>query len=128
MIEGIEHLYEQIAESIQDSIPEEWATAKMEAVFYPDGSQYLGEYTRKSDGVARNFTTDLGGERAFRELRKLFRNAEQPLWGRARFEMTSDGQFSMKWEYNDCDDEGYAKFDEEVELRNSEDRHRRLTT
>lgn len=127
MIEGIDQIYERIAESIQDSISEEWATATMEAVFYLDGSQYIGEYTRASDGVARSFTTDLRGERAFRELRKLFKEAGKPLWGRASFELTSDGKFNMKWGYEGCDDDGYAIFDEEIELRKSEERHRRLT-
>ena len=127
MIPGIEPLYQQIAESIENAIPEDWNTAKMDAVFFPDSSQYRGEYTRASDGVARSFTTTLAGERAFREIRKLFKESDQPMWGRASFELQSKGKFNMKWGYDDCDENGFARFDEEEELRRSEERHQRLT-
>lgn len=127
MLEGIEHIYEKIAISIQDSIQEEWENATMEAVFYPSAIQYTGEYTRASDGVARDFKTDRRGERAFRELRQLFKDAGKPLWGRAIFELTSNGKFNMKWGYEGCDKDGNAIFDEESELRKLEERHRRLT-
>ncbi|WP_417388318.1 immunity protein YezG family protein [Gimesia sp.] len=127
MIEGIERFYQEIAESIQDAIPEEWATARMDAVFYPDGSRYFGEFTRKADGVARSFTTNRQGERAFREIRKLFKNAGQPLWSKASFELNAEGKFDMKWEYDDSDENGYAIFDEEREKKEFEERYKRLT-
>jgi hypothetical protein len=127
MIPGLEPLYQQIAESIENAIPEDWNTAKMDAVFFPDGSQYTGEYTRASDGVARGFATALAGERAFREIRKLFEESDQPTWGRASFELQSNGTFNMKWGYDDCDGNGFARFVEEQELRRSEERRQRLT-
>ncbi|MBL8816783.1 MAG: hypothetical protein JNL58_12185 [Planctomyces sp.] len=58
----------------------------------------------------------------------LFKGAGKPLWGRASFELTSNGKFNMKWGYEDCDNDGYAIFDEAIELRKSEERHRRLTS
>lgn len=127
MISGIEPLYQQIAESIEDAIPEDWDTAKMEAVFFSGSSNYTGEYSRASDGVTRSFTTTLPGERAFRAIRKLFKESDQPMWGRASFELQSNGTFNMNWGYDDCDAEGFAIFDEEEELRRSQERHQRLT-
>ena len=81
MIPGIELLYRQIAESMQDAIPEEWATAKFEAIFYSDGSTYEAEYTRKGDGLARGFQPANAGARAFRHIREQFKEAGEPLWG-----------------------------------------------
>lgn len=128
MIEGIDQIYETIATSIRESISEAWINATMEAVFYPNAIQYTGEYRRASDGVARAFKTDRRGERAFREVRQLFKEAGKPLWGRAIFELTSDGKFNMSWVYEGCDKEGNAILDEAIALKKLEERHRRLTS
>ena len=48
MIGGIEPLYQQIAESIQEAIAEEWTSAKMEAVFYSRWQHLFRRYTVKS--------------------------------------------------------------------------------
>ncbi len=127
MIDGIEPFYQQIAESIEEAISEKWTTAKMDVVFFSDASEYTGEYTRAVDGVARGFATTSAGERAFRELRRLFKECAQPAWGRACFELQANGTFNMKWGYDDCDENGFAGFDEEEKLRRIEERHQRLT-
>ena len=128
MIEGIERINQQIAESIQEAIPEEWDTAKMEVIFFPGSSTYLGEYTRKADGKARGFATTRSGERAFRELRKKFREAGKPVWGKACFQIQSSGKFNLQFGYEDCDENGNVLFNEEEELRKAEERHKRLTS
>ena len=51
MIEGIEALYQQIADSIVEAIPESWSTAKVEAIFFADSITFEAEYTRKGGGV-----------------------------------------------------------------------------
>ena len=127
MIEGIELFYQQIAEAMIESIPEEWSSATFEAFFYPKSSSYEGEYTRKADGVARDFPPASGGCRAFRQLRKKFKDAGKPLWGRASFVLQADGTFNMKWIYDDCDHEGNTLFNEERELWRREERRKRLT-
>ena len=127
MIEGIEQFYQEVADSIQDAIPEEWVTARMEGVFFRDRILYFGEDTRKADGVARSFPTNFQGQSAFREIRELFENSGQPLWGRASFELNAEGKFDMKLDYDDCDEDGYAIYDEERESKEIEERHRRLT-
>jgi len=127
MIDGIDVLYQQIADAIDHEIPDEWTTARIDVAFFPDHSQYTGEYTRTSDGVARDFPISLSAGRAFREIRKRFKEAGKLLWGRACFEIDSSGRFEMHWDYEDCDEDGNAMFDAETEMKKSEERHRRLT-
>ncbi len=128
MISGIEPLYQQIAESIQEAIPEEWATAKMEAIFYPGSSTYFGEYTRLADGRLRDFGTSRSGEQAFREIRKKFKEAGKKPWGQVAFELHSDGRFNMKLGYDGCDENGDTIFNEEEERKRHEERRNRLTS
>jgi hypothetical protein len=127
MIDGIEPFYQRIAESMAAALPEEWSAAKFEAIFYPDCSVYEAEYVRQTDGVARSFEPTNDGPRAFRELRSLFQQAGQQVWGRATFELAPDGTFNMRWGYDDCDTNGHCPFDEDEELRRREERHCRLT-
>lgn len=126
MIDGIEAFYSQIADSMTEGIPEEWTTASFEAIFFSDSSIYEAEYTRLSDGKTRSFLT-VNGDRVFRQLRKKFKDAGKPLWGKARFELRSDGTFNMNWTYEDCDLEGNTNYDEEAELQRHEARQIRLT-
>ena len=127
MIEGIESLYQQIAEAIQEAIPEEWTSAKMEAIFYSDSSDYFGEYTNQADGKQRSFATAMVARRAFRELRKKFKASGKPLWGRACFELEPSGKFNLRFGYEDCDENGDTPFDGEKWLKRQEERRKRLT-
>lgn len=127
MVEGVEAFYQQIAESMIEAIPEKWSSAVFEAMFFPDGSTYEAEFTRKFDGKVRSFLPKDGGDRAFRQLRKKFKDAGKPLWGKARFDLRPDGTFNMKWGYEDCDEEGYLKFNEEAEFQRQEARSLRVT-
>lgn len=127
MIEGIETLFQQIADSMIDAIPDSWSEARFEAIFYPDSSTYEAEYVRRSDGRARSFQPTSSGSRAFRQIRALFQQAGKPVWGQACFELRVDGTFGMTWGYENCDGDGNTRFDEVEELRRHEERHRRLT-
>ena len=128
MIDGIESFYRRIAKSITEAIQEDWVTAKMDAIFYSDGSTYFGEYVSEADGKARDFGTTSDGEREFRSLREEFSQTGQPLWGQACFELRSDGKFSMQFGYNNCDQNGDTNFDEEEELKRFEERRKRLAS
>lgn len=127
MIDGIEDLYQQIAESMRGAIPEDWITAKFEAIFYPDGSTYEAEYIRKMDGGVRGFQPTSSGSRAFRQLRKKFKESGQQLWGRACVELHIDGKFNIQWGYDNCDQNGDTVFDEEKEIKRHEERRNRLS-
>lgn len=127
MVEGIEAFYEQIAEALIEAIPEEWSAASFESIFYPEGSVYEAEYTRKSDGTIKGFQPASSGSRSFRQLRNKFKEAGKPLWGKARFELWPDGTFNMRWDYDDCDRDGNALFDEDQERRRHDARRIRLT-
>jgi hypothetical protein len=126
MIEGIEPLYQKIAESIEATIPESWQTAWMEAVFYPNSIGYTGDYTATDGGKLKSYATGTPGEIAFRELRELFRNAGQPVWCRAQFEIRSDGKFTMDWNYDDSDENGDARLNEDNFLKEKKARRDRL--
>src|SRR5688572_17856022 len=108
MIPGIEPLYQEIAEAMTATIPEEWATATFEVIFYSQSIPFEAEYTRRVDGVARSFLPAASGRRAFQQLRQRFKDAGKPLWGRASFELRADGQFNVNWDYDNCDGQGNA--------------------
>jgi hypothetical protein len=128
MIDGLEPLFQQIAESMLATIPEEWAIAQFEAIFYADSSTYEAEYTRRSDGKARGFQPAGEGSRAFRQIRARFKAAGKPLWCRASFQLHPDGSFNIQWGYDGCDENGNAPFDEEEVIRRHEERHNWLTS
>lgn len=127
MIEGIEAFYQRIAESMTEAIPEPWSAARFDAIFYPNSSIYEAEYVRLADGKIRDVLPTNDGDRAFRELRKLFKQAGQRVWGQASFELRPDGTFNMRWGYENCDANGNTRFDEDEELRRHEKRRLRLT-
>jgi hypothetical protein len=97
MIPGIEVFYQRIAQSMIDTIPDDWSSAVFEAIFFAEGSTYEAEYTRMTDGKARSFLPNDDGDEAFRQLRKKFKDAGKPFWGKARFELYPDGTFDMQW-------------------------------
>lgn len=127
MIEGDAAIYSRIAQSMSEAIPEEWSSAKIEAIFYSDSITFEAEYIRRADGKVRTFATTLDGDRAFRELRKSFKSSGQPVWGSACFELQPDGKFNVKWGYDNCDGNGDTVFDNEQYLRRHEERRKRLT-
>src|SRR5262249_52738512 len=127
MIEGLEPMYDSIAESIHEAIMEPWNEAKMVAVFYADSITYFGEYTSAADGRLKDFGTLREAQRAFREIRKRFREAGKPLWGQATFELKSDGKFNIKWGYDNCDENGDTRFDDENYKKQDEERRKRLS-
>ena len=127
MIDGIDQYYQQIAQHIENAIPDNWETAQLVATFFPQCSEYLGEYKRKPDGVERGFPVNNATGKIFRQLRKAFKESGKPPWGKAVFLLNESGEFKMNWLYDDCDENGNQIFDEEVERKKSMDRVDRLT-
>jgi len=116
MVENIEQLYQTIADLIVDNVPEEgWVDAKVKAVFHPGSISLRSDYMSTSRGGRRSFDSDKGFEmfQAFRDMRKLFKDAGKPLWGRAVFYLEPDGKFKMDFDYDDCDENGNAIYDSE---------------
>src|SRR5215208_3561139 len=109
----METLYQEIAESMAERIFEPWVTAWMDAIFFPGSMFYSAEYAAPEGGKHKSFATDIVAERAFEQIRESFKRAGKPLWGRARFELHANGKFKMDFAYDDCDEKGFAKFDEE---------------
>ncbi len=127
MVDGVEPLYRKVAESITGKIRDPWSTAWVDAIFYPDQIFFSCEYVSNAGDKHKSVATDIEGERAFRKIRELFRLAGKPLWGRARFELHADGKFKMDFDYDDCDESGFARFDEEKELQRMREMRERLT-
>jgi len=115
MIDGIEPFYRQIAEAIQEAISEPWQTAVVEAVFFSQSSNYVGEFVTSGGVRPKSFGVKLKAIRAFLGLRDPFKKAGKPVWCRAKFEIQSNGKFRMTWGYDDCDENGFAHFDEKRE-------------
>lgn len=125
MIPGIESLYQRIVDAMTGTIPEEWVSAEFHAMFHAHGSIYEAEYVR-ADGIARNFAPAGDGGRTIRELRQLFKQAGQPVWGQVWFLLRSNGSFNARWGYDGCDANGDLPFDEKTEVRRHDDRRLRL--
>lgn len=126
MIPGIEQFYQRIADAMVGEIPEEWISATYMATFFPGSSMYEAEYVGKRDGKARSLSPEDDGDRAFRELRKLFKEAGKHPWGRAVFTILPSGKFDMKFDYDHCDEQGNAIHDSEEQMRLSMARADRL--
>lgn len=117
----------RLAESVQATTGNDWSSAKIDAVFYPDASFYYGEYTPQSGGPARSFGATFEAQEIFREMRDACRAGGQPVWGQATFLLWSNGQFSLEFSYADCDENGDKHFDEEEYLAFESERFKRLT-
>ena len=125
MTPEIEEYYQQIAELIVEAIEEDWEQAKIDIIFFSGMIASYGEFI-SSDGKLRDFQTSWNIQRTFMELRAKFKESGKPVWGQATFEITSDGKFSMKWGYENCDANGDTVFDEEREHQREETRRLRL--
>lgn len=125
MIEGIEGIYQRIADAIVDAIPEAWTFAKIEVVFYSDGSSLTGDYFTES-GKMKDVMVEEDPSEAFCEMRERFQDAGKPVWGQACFELHPNGKFNMILGYDDCDGNGDTIWDEEEHNRRQAERWQRL--
>jgi hypothetical protein len=125
MIPSIGRFYLQIAESMTTVLPVEWSSAEFHALFYANTSTYEAEYVRP-DGFAIGFQPASDGSRAIRELRRLFKEAGQPVWGQVLFSLRDDGSFNARWGYDGCDANGDLPFDADAEVRRHDERRTRL--
>jgi hypothetical protein len=126
MIDGIEILYQQIADSIVEAVREPWTIAIIEAIFYSDSITWETEYNREGGGLA-SFAMPSRANSAFREIRRKFKEAGLPVWGQARFELNAGGKFKMTWGYDNCDKNGDTIFDEAEWSRRHDERTKRLS-
>ena len=118
MLPGLEPLFQEIADSMVAAIPEEWSTARVEAIYFSDSSVYEAEYTRKADGVPRDFETPEQCLDAFdvRRDNDLSTPDSRCGGGPCLNSNQVDGTFRVKWGYDDCDANGDTIFDEDQEL------------
>ena len=126
MIEGIESIYQNLADAITSSVPVAWSSARSEATFFSDNIEFSGEYVPVS-GSPRSFKVSREIMKAFDELRRKFKEAGQPLWGQVTFELTAEGKFNLKWVYDNCDANGDTIWDEQEWHCRKEERRIRLS-
>lgn len=122
MIDGIESYYQRIADGINSSLPDVWRLAWMDAIFYDDGVSYYGSYLVDDVDLCSDFATDRDAERAFREMRALWETAGKTPWCRARFNLFRDGHFRLQLSYDDSDENGFARFDEDADMEHHRQR------
>lgn len=125
MIDGIEMIYQQIADEMVSDLPAGWRQAKIDAVYYPEGADYDGEYITEA-GKERSGGVTIKATQVFDELRRKFKDAGHRVWGRATFELHSDGAFNMKWDYDNCDENGDKIWDPDEWSRQQDERRLRL--
>lgn len=125
MIDGIEMIYQRIADAIVDAIPEAWTFAKIDAVYYSESIDYTGEYVTET-GKLKDFRVSMDPSRAFDEMRRKLKEAGQPVWGQACFELYPDGKFNMKLGYDNCEANGDTIWDEDEWDRRQAERWERL--
>lgn len=123
MIKGVAESYQTIAEAIENAIVEPWTVATIEVVYYPDGSDYFGEYLSAS-GKSRGFEVTCDDE--FDSIRTRFKEEGHAVWGQATFTLRSDGTFDMNWSYENCDENGDTVWKSEEWKLAQEERRRRL--
>src|SRR5262249_43363415 len=108
MIAGIEALYQEIAESIEEAVNEPWSKAWIDVIFYSEHTYFSGEYT-EVQGALKSFAIPRAGRAAFVDIRDKFKEAGRKLWCTAHFEIDSAGAFKMDLGY-ECDERGFASF------------------
>ena len=124
MIDGIEPYYQRIADEIHSALPDVWQLAWMDAIFYDASVSYYGSYLVADEDLCTDFEISMDATRAFRQMRALWTHSGRTPWCRARFNLFSTGKFKLQLSYDDSDDNGFARFDEDSEM---EHHNQRLT-
>lgn len=125
LIHGIDKVYQAIADGIVDEMPELWRSARIDVTFYDGLVDFDGEFVA-NDGVSRSFNVNV--QDTIFQLRRMFIEARQPLWGQFVFLLSSAGQFDVKWGYENIDENGNTVFDERTWLKNRRERISRLAS
>ena len=99
MTSEVETLYQRIAQSIANAIPELWETAWVTVEFEPGVISEAGGYTSLRDKTQHTFSTpnDIGD--LFTRLRQLVKRDDRNIWSRARFVLEADGKFRIDFDY-----------------------------
>jgi hypothetical protein len=94
----------------------------LDAISYDGCVSYDGSYLVGNEEYCTDFETNRDAERAFREMRALWMKAGKVAWCRARFVLFSTGKFKLQLSYDDSDENGFARFDEDAEMEHSRQR------
>lgn len=126
MIDDLDERVSHAVTIVLNSIPEAWESATCEAIFYDQGSEFVGEYKSSGEGRLRSIALPTSIIDAVTSIRDAFHAAGQPKWGAAIFDLTPPDRFKVTWLYDGCDSNGDIPFDEYLDMRRHETRRKRL--
>lgn len=103
MFPGVEPLYQRIAEVLGRTAPEGWQKAWVTTTIDEDHGK--GEYDYlDAEGKEAWFEPDTMDQyevyKAFQEILKVMKAADQPVWSKARFELEKTGKFHIDFGYD----------------------------
>ncbi|MCP4991676.1 MAG: DUF600 family protein [Colwellia sp.] len=110
MFETVDDIYNHIGQAMYNALPTEWEHARFDAILLdPEGAMQSRQTyninqeehhfnVNKIDGINKN--ANCGS--AFYALYKLMQKDENDVpWNKARFEVTSDGDFEIFFKYDE---------------------------
>ena len=108
--------YQRISDGVISRLPGGgWHRAWMDAIFYPDRVSFHGSYQETENGFCLGYGTARDAEKAFEEIREVYKQDGRIPWCRARFDMFATGKFTFQINYDNCDPSGFARYDAQAE-------------
>src|SRR5215208_1670959 len=99
MARTLEDIYQEIADSIVESISDNWSKAIVTAEIEDDHGTLQCEYQKTSRSSFVSFDCEYKMYKAFKELRAVFQEEGKQPWSKAEFTLKSDGTFNLSFEY-----------------------------
>jgi hypothetical protein len=117
MIEGLEPLYQELADQAAMTLPDGWQKLRIEAVFYAEEEvdYWFGYIARDGNLGGLGITSELC--EVLRGIRAKFHESNQPVFGQVVFSLTNDGKFSLDLGYDNCDENGDTIYSSEAYQR-----------
>ena len=101
MAKSIEQIYQEIAVSIAQSVPQDRTTAWVSVEVTGDSVYTIkGWYLGEEGGETRAFRVDGSVSRLFAQLRSLLKREGASSWLRAKFTLARDGEFELEFGYD----------------------------
>lgn len=105
-MQTLEECYQLIAESMFENIPEPWKEAWIDAEVEDNWGQYTGDYINlqgEEKWYAPEFKRkDISLLDVLLQIRGFMKHPDHAPWYKARFRMTSEGDFTLDVKYPDA--------------------------
>jgi hypothetical protein len=97
----LESLYQQIVQTIDQSIPERWQSASVDILIQDTVVTASGTYIAQRDCAEHSFPVVGSLNRMFMEMRQIIKKDNQNLWSTAHFTVNNKGKFTVEFGYSD---------------------------